>query len=178
MSELRTLIAAAREGDARAWGLLVGRFDKWVWANVRSYGLAPYDAADAVQTTWLRLVERLDSIRDPDRLPGWLATTAGNEAAALRRRRRGEHLCAAPPECDSGEDVVTTVLTADTVRKLRQAVGELSEPCRSLLRLLLDAQQPTYAELAERLGMPVGSVGPTRARCLARLRAIVSGANP
>ncbi|WP_433241607.1 RNA polymerase sigma factor [Streptosporangium sp. CA-135522] len=178
-------IHAALAGDQAAWDALVSRFSGPLWSAVRAYDLSAADAADAVQGTWLRLVENLHTIRDPDRIGSWLFTTAKREASHLSRRNRGERLIAdlADAEHDpSGPalgghvhpDPAVAVLTADEGRRLWRAVEEMHEPCRSLFRLMATAPDAGVHQLAGRLGMPSGSYGPTRGRCLNRLRTMLT----
>jgi RNA polymerase sigma factor (sigma-70 family) len=146
-----------------------------MWAVARAFGLSAADAADAVQAAWLRLVERLDRIRDPARIGAWLVTTTRNEALLLCRKGRAVTPTHTPPEPEraDADDPALAVLSADEARRLWQAVDALDEPCRSLLRLLVTAPESGYARIAARLGMPIGSVGPMRGRCLNRLRKLV-----
>ncbi|GAA0831954.1 RNA polymerase sigma factor [Streptosporangium amethystogenes subsp. fukuiense] len=180
-------IEAVLAGDQAAWDALVTRFTGALWSAVRAYDLNPADAADAVQGTWLRLLESLHTIRDPDRIGPWLFTTAKREASLLRRRHRGERLVADPVDAeracvdtepaDAGHvhaDPALAVLTADESRRLWQAVDRMPEPCRSLFRLMATAPDAGVRQLAGRLGMPSGSYGPTRGRCLNRLRTMLT----
>lgn len=178
-------IHAALAGDQAAWDALVGRFSGQLWSVVRAHGLSPADAADAVQGTWLRLLESLHTIRDPDRVGSWLFTTARREASLLSRRRRGERLVADPADAESADprpapagqahsDPALAVLRADEGRRLWRTVETMREPCRSLLLLAATAPDAGVRQLAGRLGMPSGSYGPTRRRCLNRLRALLT----
>ncbi|WP_440064625.1 RNA polymerase sigma factor [Streptosporangium sp. OZ121] len=171
--------------DQAAWDELVTRFEGLLWSAVRAYDLSPADAADAVQGTWLRLLESLHTIRDPDRIGPWLFTTAKREASLLSRRHRGERLVADPADVEHAHlapagaghahaDPALAVLSADEGRRLWQAVDEMQEPCRSLFRLMATAPDAGVHQLAGRLGMPSGSYGPTRGRCLNRLRTLLT----
>jgi RNA polymerase sigma factor (sigma-70 family) len=165
---------AAGRGDEDAWRRLVGRFAGLVWAVARGYRLSDADAQDVSQTTWLRLAEHLDRIRDPERLGTWLATTAGRESLRLLKRRRrelpvGEHEDLEPV----GAEVARPEARLEARERsaaLWQAFRSLSERCYRLLRLLLADPPPSYEEVGAALGMKIGSIGPTRARCLADLR--------
>jgi len=156
------------------WNELEATFGPRMWAVARAYGLSTTDAADAVQAAWLRLVESYDRIRDPGRVGAWLVTTTRNEAALLCRKARGVTPTDTPPEteADAG-DPALAVLSADEARRLWRAVDALDEPCRTLLRLLVTAPDSGYARIAARLGLPIGSVGPMRGRCLGRLRKLL-----
>ncbi|GAA4190792.1 sigma-70 family RNA polymerase sigma factor [Streptosporangium oxazolinicum] len=187
VSDQRTIDAVPVD-DQAAWDALVTRFTGLLWSAVRAYDLSPADAADAVQGTWLRLLESLHTIRDLDRIGPWLFTTAKREASLLSRRHRGERLVADPAEHTGAEharlapagaghahaDPALTVLSADEARRLWQAVDEMQEPCRSLFRLMATAPDAGVHQLAGRLGMPSGSYGPTRGRCLNRLRTMLT----
>jgi RNA polymerase sigma factor (sigma-70 family) len=167
------LLAAAACGDQTAWNRLVDRFERLVWSIARGFRLSDADAADVSQTTWLRLVEHLQSINDPDRLAGWLATTARREAiSVLRKRDREVPVFDGPDEEDGDEeqDPERQAIAQDEYRELWNAFAALSERCRSLLRVLAVSPLENYAQIAAALHMPVGSIGPTRARCLSRLR--------
>lgn len=172
-------VLAASGGDARAWDLLVKRFAGLVWAICRAHRLSAEDAADVSQLTWLRLLENLDRIRDPQRLPGWLATTCRRECLAFHRRARSS-LAIEDDHLDrllggvAGAD--RPILTADQYATLWEAFLRLSVWCQRILRILVieaDEGPPSYRLAAEKLGMPVGSLGPTRARCLDQLRKLL-----
>lgn len=174
--DLDWCLARSAEGDQVAWGRLVDRFSPLLWAVARAHRLSDADAADAVQGTWLRLVENLGRIREPERVGAWLATTCRREClSALRRGSREQ-----PVEQDrvvdlTGADHLT--VDADLLRRERDArlwsVFEgLSDPCRRLLRALLADPAPSYDEVSGALGMPIGSIGPTRGRCLRHLHTL------
>ncbi|TMR26175.1 sigma-70 family RNA polymerase sigma factor [Nonomuraea zeae] len=140
-----------------------------MWAVARACGLSHSDAADAVQGSWLRLLQHLQSIRDPARVGGWLTTTVRREALLLLRKERTGVVSY---EVVDDPDPASAVLEADDRRLLWKTVSTLHEPCRTLLQLVaidLGSQQ-----MAARLGLPMGSVGPTRARCLEKLRTLIS----
>ena len=167
---------AARGGDRDAWDALVGRHLGLVWTVARSFRLSDADAADVVATTWLRLVEHLDRLREPERVGAWLATTARHESLGLLRRRTR-----ATPTDDvlllDGEDVGQApagerLETDEEHAALWRALDGLNDACRQLLRVLAADPPPSYAEVSAALDMPVGSIGPTRGRCLDRLRGL------
>lgn len=173
-SNLTEVVLRARGGEQVAWDALVARFTPLLWSVARSYRLETAAAADVVQTTWMRLVEHLDRIHEPAALPGWLATTARREA--LRSLRHSGR------EVPDGQDWREPVDEAQTLR-LESAVLEqerdavlwrtfrgLAERCQRLLRILMAPDCPPYADVAVLLDMPIGSIGPTRARCLDKLR--------
>lgn len=167
------LVLAAREGDAEAWDALVARFAGRVRAVARSYRLSESDAEDVSQVTWLRLVSNLDRIRDPDRVGAWLVTTASHEALRIIRRagRHGvgddgweEAIVSDDPAADS------RMIVAERDRALWKAMGMVPAACQRLLRLLAADPPPSYEEVSAVLDMAPGSIGPTRRRCLDRLR--------
>lgn len=173
--DVADLVRRAAAGEATAWNALVERFQGLVWSVARAHGLRGHDAGDVSQTTWMRLVEHLDQVRDPARVGSWLATTARRESVAVLRRGGREqpveiddYTMPPPPETTSGPE--QALLTGERDRLLREALAVVSPRCRRLLRILLADPAPTYAEVGAALEMPVGSIGPTRARCLACLR--------
>lgn len=170
------LLRAAESGDARAWDALVERFTNLLWSVARAHRLGPADAADVVQTTWLRLVENLGRIQEPERLPGWLATTARHECLRTLRRSGRELVT---ETYDSTLDLADTsapldggLIAEERDAQLWQCFGALQPRCQQLLRVLLADPAPSYAEVSAALDMPIGSIGPTRGRCLERLRAL------
>lgn len=175
---LAPLVARASDGDEAAWAQIVDRFTNLLWSIGRSYRLDAADITDVMQTTWLRLLENLGKVRDPERLGGWLAATARHECLRVVRRAHRE----APAWTDDALDVADTsasveqpVLDGERDAALWQCFAKLSPRCRQLLRVLMAAEPKSYAEISEALGLPVGSIGPTRMRCLAQLREIASG---
>jgi RNA polymerase sigma factor (sigma-70 family) len=168
-----TLLESAAHGDQAAWDAIVDRYASLLWSIARAHRLSDADAADVVQTTWLRLVENLGRIHDPDRLPGWLATTIRHECLrqikrADRERPTDDEAWQARPAPDPAVDAA--LLLEERAATLWRALATLSEQCQRLLRVLMAAPPPSYAEVSEALDIPVGSIGPTRQRCLGRLR--------
>ena len=166
--------ARRARGTRLAWDALVDRFGALVWSVARAHRLSAVDAADVSQTTWLRLVERLGAIQQPERLGAWLATTARRECLAVIRRRSRQVLVDDESELvDAALDEPAPdgpLLRAEEHLALAAAFGRLAERCQRLLRLLMVDPPPPYEDVAAALGMPMGSVGPTRARCLQRLK--------
>lgn len=166
------VVERAKAGDQGAWRDLVDRYAKLVWSVARSHRLDPADAADVSQTTWLRLAEHLHTLRDAERLPGWLATTARRESLRViagRRRETPSPLDDDPaPDPSAGPE--TLVLVQDRDRRLWHAFGGLTERCQQLLRILSSSPDLSYAEVGKSLDIPIGSIGPTRGRCLDTLR--------
>jgi RNA polymerase sigma factor (sigma-70 family) len=168
---LADLCERAGRGDERAWRALVNEFSGVVWAIARAHGLGAADAADVMQETFLRFVENLQRLRDPQRAGAWLATTARRQClAVLRHRARvlpGDVPDAVP---DDTPGVEIDLITAERDEALWRAFERLSQRDRALLRLLIVEPAPPYEEVGAALGMPIGSIGPTRARALERLR--------
>lgn len=176
-SATASLLGRAARGDQHAWNDLVAAHTALLYAVARSFRLDQADANDVVQTTWLRLVEHLDRIEDPARLVGWLVTTARREALRVLRRGNRERPAAEDSAFDRADDaapVDTGLLVDESNRALWAAYRELPERCRQLLRIAV-YEPRAYDEISELLGMPVGSIGPTRRRCLTQLRTLLSG---
>ncbi len=174
------LLRDAADGDRRAWNELVDRYSRLVWSVARSFGLDDATAADVSQTVWLRLVEHCDQIRNPDRLAAWLATTTRREALrvlhAQRRQQPSEMVADVADRVTPQPDEL--LIDDDTQRTVFAAFAELSERCRQLLRLLCAEPRLDYATISAVTGRPVGSIGPTRARCLEQLRRLMRGSRP
>ena len=168
------LVARARHGDQQAWDALVERYAPLVWSICRGYRLGE-DAADVAQSVWLALVGQLGAIREPAALAGWLATTTRRECvraagAARRLPVAGQVLDAADIPDERAETAEEELLAAERHAALREAFADLPESYRDLLALLLQDPPVPYAQISARLGIPVGSIGPSRARCLEKLR--------
>jgi RNA polymerase sigma factor (sigma-70 family) len=176
-SATATLLARAAQGDQHAWNDLVAEHSRLLWSVARSFRLDAADANDVVQTTWLRLLEHLDRIEDPSRLVGWLVTTARREAMRVLRRAGRERPVVEDTVLDRPDDgppVDTALLRDERDRALWQAFAGLNEKCRQLLRVAVTHPQ-SYDEISAALQMPVGSIGPTRRRCLTQLRSLLEG---
>lgn len=175
---IRSLLDRASRGDQAAWDVLISRFEGLIWATVRAYRLEAGDAADVVQTVWLRLVEYLGRLRDPERLGGWLATTARHESLHCLRRSGRTVLTGDEADFEPRQPVGTPLdaglLASERDAALWRALRAVSERCQRLLRTLAADPTPSYEEVGRALDMPVGSIGPTRARCLERLRAALA----
>jgi RNA polymerase sigma factor (sigma-70 family) len=168
------LVTRARIGDQQAWDALVERYAPLVWSICRRYRLSAADAEDAGQAVWLHLVDQLDHIREPAALPGWLATTSGRECARILRaawktQPAGPVLEATLPDGQAAmaED---ELLRAERHAVLREALTHLPPRCQQLIALLIEDPPVPYTEISARLGIPVGSIGPYRGRCLDKLR--------
>ncbi len=172
------LVRHAAQGDGWAWECLVNQYGRLIWAMTRDFKLVESDAADVVQATWLRLFEHIDRIEYPARVGSWLATTARHEClrtVGARKRIVLVHdddvtlggAVAAEPEVDE------RLLADERAEAVREAVSRLPEQWQRLLDLLMADPPASYAEISDQLGLPVGSIGPTRGRCLARLRVLL-----
>ena len=171
--EAAELVVAASHGDRSAWERLVDAYVGLIWAITRSYRLSDGDAQDVSQTTWLRLVENIDRLSDPARVGAWLATTARRECLRVLRHARRQVLLAEWEEMDDfdpgGVEVDTALLRAEQDDAVRVALEQLPARCQALLGLLMLDPPPSYDEVSAALGMPIGSIGPTRGRCLHKL---------
>ena len=166
------LVNAACAGDPQAWQEIVRRYRGMVGKVARSYRLSDADTADVLQNTWLRALERLDTVRDPERLSGWLATTARRECLAVLRRTSREvpdGLFEAEVS-GSGTCPETVVLNRETRGMVQEAVAQLPQRRRVLVRALFADDDVRYADISEALDLPPGSIGPTRGRVLRSLR--------
>jgi RNA polymerase sigma factor (sigma-70 family) len=165
-------VRLARTGDPEAWSEIVRRFGDMLRAVVRGHRLSSADAADVVQTTWLRLAENIDRLQDPSRVGAWLATTARRESLRTLRKLARELPAEHPPEPRHGgvAPIDRRLLQADRDAGLWSVFARLSPRDQRLLRMLVADPQPSYQEIGKALAMPIGSIGPTRERALQRLR--------
>ncbi|KGN31623.1 RNA polymerase subunit sigma-70 [Knoellia sinensis KCTC 19936] len=167
-----------RSGDSSAMGALVDQVTPLLWHTARAQGADPATAEDVVQTTWLRLVEHAAEISDPQAVLQWLLMTTKRESwNAVRRGRRtipreswDEPTTSDTPPPTSGVDPALASEERELARAIWQHVERLPERCQQLLRLVAFVDRPDYSAVSEALGIPVGSIGPTRGRCLAKLR--------
>lgn len=170
---LESDIRLAADGDHRAWERIHDRYAALIWSIARAYRLEDADAADVCQTTWLRLAENLDRIRKPAQVRFWLSTTARREA--MRAQRRAQRVTPIDPVLDPWIDTCSPLVDDRLVDQeewgaVRKAFFALPVGCQELLRVLMSEPAPSYAEVSDVLSMPIGSIGPRRARCLDRLR--------
>ena len=165
-------VRLARTGDSHAWSQIVRRFEDMLRAVVGAHRLSSADAADVVQTTWLRLAENLDRLQDPSRVGAWLATTARRECLRTLRTMAREVPAEQPPEPHHRgvAPLDRELLRADRDAALWSAVARLPARDQRLLRMLVADPEPSYEAIGTALGMPIGSIGPTRGRALERLR--------
>lgn len=177
------LVARCRQGDAAAWAALVKRYQRLVYAVVMRAGHDEHTAADVFQTVFTRLIQHLPRLAQPERLQAWIVTTAKREALLARRiGQRTVSMTTDDDEPGPEADLVDEAPLAEAalsdlqqLNRLRQSLDRMDERCRTLLTLVFadeDDKLP-YEEIAVRVGMPIGSIGPTRARCLQKLRRLV-----
>jgi RNA polymerase sigma factor (sigma-70 family) len=175
-SPIAALVSAAAEGDQSAWNEIVDRYTPLVVSVIYKHRLRPSDAADVNQTLWLRLVEQIGRLREPEALPGWIMTTTRNECLRVLRVQQRTHLYDPLSESDALEseqvdaDVESDLLAVERRQALRDGFAELTDQCKRLLTRLMTDPPPSYQVVSEELAMPVGSIGPTRIRCLEKLR--------
>ena len=178
------LVRYAASGDTAAWTALVERFSGLVWSVARAHRLGSADAEEVFQTTWLRLTENVSRLTEPERVGAWLATTARNEALKVIRLGArttitdSMHVLDRASDDESPENaVLESEEGAARLRRARQmwsAFHRLPGRCQQLLRLLIASPPPSYADIAAMLGIAIGSIGPTRGRCLQQLRVLLA----
>jgi RNA polymerase sigma factor (sigma-70 family) len=172
---LADLIIQAKDGDQHAWNEVVHRYAPLVWSICRRYQLSRADIDDIGQIVWLLLVEHLGNLRTPAALPGWLATTTHRECfRVLRVSRRYEFVGSATdieaPADQPEQTVEQEIVAAELSAALRTAFAELPPRCRQLLGLLMSDPPVPYAQISAAVSIPIGSIGPQRARCLTKMR--------
>ena len=169
------LVIEARDGSQLAWNAIVDRYAPLVWAIGRRHDLGRPDIDDVGQSVWLKLVEHLADIRDPAALPGWIATTTRNECLRVlrtsRSREQAEHRTDPEPYAEGGfAEIEQELERVQRQAALRSAFRELRPRCQELLSQLFKEQRPAYRDISATLGMKIGSIGPSRERCLSELR--------
>ncbi len=176
------LVRACLQGDRRAWEALIRRYRRLIYSVPIKYGLSPDEAEDVFQTVALRLFENLERLRHEERVAGWLATTASRESWRVKKkadRTTSATQLESETETESGWDIedpnahvsVNTLIRFEEEQTVHRALRELNDRCRTLLSLLYFADPaPAYVDIAKRMEMPEGSIGPTRARCLQTLK--------
>lgn len=172
---LSDLIAAAAAGDHHAWNSLVDRFAPLVWAICRGFRLSDADASDVTQSVWLTAVEKLATIRQPEAFPGWIVTTTRRECLKVADRTKRGAASIDMSEFEFAADPDLTALDGDLLAAERREVarssfGQIPENCQKLLSLVVMSDDVSYAHISSQLGIPTGSIGPTRSRCLEKLR--------
>lgn len=182
LTDIETVMRRAAAGDMRAWDRLVDQYGRLLWSITAEFRLSESDASDVVQTTWLRLLEHIDRIEQPAKVGSWLAATARHEC--LRSLAAHKKVVLGRDEADMdgalaaaaavpGPEVDERLLAAETAAVVRDALSCLPGQWQRLIELLMADPPASYAEISDRLGLPVGSIGPTRGRCLARLRVLL-----
>lgn len=178
------LVTACIKGSEAAWNVLVGRYERLVYTVPLRYGFGRSEADDVFQTVWITLLKHLPNLEQPGRLSAWLVTTAKRECWQRRRGAEYERTLSVDPEGMVDEEgqlveAVEEILGRfEQYQELERLIQQLDERCRSLLYYLyFDAQSPSYEEIGRLLDMPVGAIGPTRARCLNKLKELLSAAD-
>jgi RNA polymerase sigma factor (sigma-70 family) len=176
-SDIARLVKRAAAGEPRAWERLIDKYGRLIWSITREFNLAESDAADVFQTTWMRLIEHIDRLDRPDRVGSWLAATARNECLrCLASRKRlvlaHEDVVLDGPAAHEPE-IDEALLAEERAEVVRAAMAHLPRRWQRLMELLMADPPASYAEISDELGLPVGSIGPTRGRCLARLRTLL-----
>jgi RNA polymerase sigma factor (sigma-70 family) len=175
-TRLARCLERARNGELGALDDVVRELNPLLWYVAHDQGLTADQASDAVQTAWLELLRRLHEIRSPEALTAWLVTTTRRESWHLRdrlRRQAHDGMDVVESVPDRGLDVDESLLDDERDRILWRHFRGLPERCRTLLRVVAQVDRPDYAKVAQALDMPRGSIGPTRGRCLAKLRAML-----
>ena len=170
---LPDLLLGISNGDRSAWDEIIRKYGKLVSTTVRSFRLQEADALDVIQTTWLRLAENAHRVQHPERLAGWLATTARRECLrSLRHAKTGPNFAdwALEAVSDPSAGPEQRAIDANTAQMLRDLIDELPPLRRKLIRMLFTDNPRSYAEIADIAGIPLGGIGPTRARALRQLR--------
>jgi RNA polymerase sigma factor (sigma-70 family) len=176
--EVTRLVRAAANGDQQAWDAIVSRYVALLWSIAFRHGLSESDAADVVQNTWLRLFEHISDVREPARVGSWLATTAQRESLRIVAQR--QRVVPSDDEATfDGADRLQApldeaLLSREQAAEARAAVETLPPQWRSLVEALTQDPPLSYERIVADLGVPIGSIGPTRGRCVRRLRALVA----
>jgi RNA polymerase sigma factor (sigma-70 family) len=174
--DVASLVRRAAEGDRHSWERLVDQYSRLIWSITVEFKLIESDAADVAQTTWLRLLQHIDRIEHPDRIGSWLAATARNEclrSLAARKRIILGHEDTELATAAHGPEVDERLLADERAQVVRDALSNLPRRWQRLLELLMADPPASYADISDELGLPIGSIGPTRGRCLARLRVLL-----
>jgi RNA polymerase sigma factor (sigma-70 family) len=175
--DVAELVRRAADGDMTAWDRLVDQFARLIWSITVEFKLAESDAADVAQTTWLRLLEHIHRIEYPDRVGSWLAATARNECLRSLAARKRVVLSDDDTELSTalaqGPEIDERLLAAERAQVVRDAMSRLPRRWQRLLEMLMADPPVSYADISDELELPIGSIGPTRGRCLARLRVLL-----
>ena len=175
--DIAQLVRRATDGDWWAWERLIDQYGRLIWATTHSFKLAESDAADVVQATWLRLLENIHRLEYPERVGSWLAATARHECLRSLTARRKIVLSLDDTPLDRVElhepEIDERLLAEERAQTVREALSRLPRQWQRLLELLMADPPASYAEISDQLGLPMGSIGPTRGRCLERLRVML-----
>ena len=175
--EVARLVRQAGTGDKQAWERLVDQYNRLIWSITREFKLVESDAADVVQTTWMRLIEHINRLQHPERVGSWLAATARNECLRCLAARKRIVLAHEDVTLESASEhepeVDAALLAAERASIVREAMTHLPGRWQRLMEMLMADPPVSYAAISDELGLPIGSIGPTRARCLARLRVLL-----
>lgn len=174
--DVARLVRRAAEGDRWAWERLVDQYSRLIWAMTRDFRLVESDANDVAQATWLRLLEHIDRLENPACIASWLAITARRECLRILAARK--RFVLVQDHADLGDvahepEVDERLLANERAQAVREAVSRLPGHWQRLVELLIADPPASYAEISDQLGLPVGSIGPTRGRCLDRLRVLL-----
>jgi RNA polymerase sigma factor (sigma-70 family) len=175
--DIAQVVRRAADGDGWAWKHLIDQYGRLVWAMTRDFRLAEGDASDVVQATWLRLIENIHRLECPERVGSWLAATARHEC--LRSLSARKKIVLAPDDTPldgvalNEPAIDERLLAEERAQTVREALSHLPWRSRRLLELLMADPPPSYAEISDQLGLPIGSIGPTRGRCLEKLRVML-----
>jgi RNA polymerase sigma factor (sigma-70 family) len=163
------LIGRCLDGDQPAWRELVQKYQRLVYSIARTVCLQPEDVSDVFQQVWLELYQQLSTLRHVEALPSWLITVTKRKAYSVIRSNRGTE-----PLDEELPDISETLAAIENEHAVERALDQLPERCRRLIDLLyFRVDEPSYAEIATTMDMPVPSIGPTRARCLEKLRKLL-----
>jgi RNA polymerase sigma factor (sigma-70 family) len=175
--DIAGLVRRAAAGDRRAWERLIDQYSRLIWSVTGEFRLGESDAADVSQITWMRLLEHIDRIEYPDRVGSWLAATARNECLRSLAARKKVVLSADDVELSDTvahePEVDARLLADERAQVVREALARLPRRWQRLLEMLMADPPASYAEISDQLDLPIGSIGPTRGRCLARLRVML-----
>jgi len=175
-SNMASLVRRAADGDLHAWDRIVDQYARLIWSITRDFKLTESDAADVAQTTWLRLLEHIDRIEYPDRVGSWLAATARNECLRSLAARKRVVLSDDDTELKAvshGPEIDERLLARERDQTVRDAMSRLPRRWQRMLEMLMADPPASYADISDELELPIGSIGPTRGRCLARLRVLL-----
>jgi RNA polymerase sigma factor (sigma-70 family) len=175
--DIAQVVRCAADGDGWAWKHLIDQYGRLIWAMTRDFRLAEGDASDVVQATWLRLIENIRRLECPERVGSWLAATARHECLRNLSARKKIVLATDDTPLDgvalNEPEIDERLLAEERAQTVREALSRLPWRSQRLIELLMADPPPSYAEISDQLGLPIGSIGPTRGRCLEKLRVML-----